>query len=209
MTELIFDQNELEGRGRFTGVIISAEVSKGRQFEPDREPRDQLVLTIRPTSYDGNDRKAYYPVSKKKESRWGAFVSALNNLGIVPRTADELVGKEFIWEMQDISVGYDRATETERIVRNVTLPIEFVGERDVSEMAGEVPPVEEVDMTEGDEADDLPTQIQQLLEKEGAMTKKEIASALGTTVIKVTKAVAQLKKDKKVTVEDGAVILEG
>jgi len=215
--EPIFKVDELEGRGRFSGVIISAEIGPGKQFDPDREPREQLNLIIRPTSYEGKDRKTFYPISKKRESRWGAFVEALNKLGVVPQNTQELVKKEFVWEMQDISVGYDRSTGTERIVRDVLLPVEYLGTRDDIDEASEgyeneYPEIEEEDMTEVTEKEtakdeDLSKKLQQVLEKEGAMTKKEIANSLGISLVKATKLVAKLKADGTVTVEDGVVTL--
>jgi len=127
----------------FTGIIREAKIQKSeRVFKDertgeDKEPKDQLVLTIEPTSFEAPEERwprSYYSISNSRRSKWAALQEALEKCGALPKESEEeLVGLEFEFERKDLEFG-KRRDGTKIVVEDAILPARFI--RDTKKKGG-------------------------------------------------------------------------
>ena len=119
---------------QYTGIVKQCRVEQPREAtftfvdkrtgeSVTRPAKPQLVMLIQPTDHatkSGNPYPEYFPLTQNIRSKLGIFVEHLQKLGLdLGKNPSALEGKEFQWEVKEVSFG---GTEPVR----VTVPVAFV-----------------------------------------------------------------------------------
>jgi hypothetical protein len=131
MADKVWDPDKLETQQvEFDAVVTAVEWTKGKVFREGQTPPDQLALTLRPTSYEGETRSAWYNYSEYGRlssgmvTKWARFLSALKECGVDLSEApheQKLVGMEFHWKQEQEEYEIEGETKIGRFLRPMRL----------------------------------------------------------------------------------------
>jgi uncharacterized membrane protein len=178
------------------GKVVTADmVNKDVNGNPAR----YLMLTIQPTSYTGDLLKKQYKVAKQKNGKWIPFVKAVNALQLQGEMPGTLVGKEFHWKNVHISTFKDESTGEDVDVTS------FVPTKLLSGGSGQ--PAQPAASTAAPKLEANAQKVLDMIRKTGGTTRAEVEKETGMTKGAVISAVGQLKENKLVREEGGALMV--
>lgn len=164
---------------------------------PTGEDAKYLVLTIRPTSYSGEDFTAQYRISDQPKGKWIHFRKALRDINFRATSEKDLMDKEFHWVRRKI--GSFTADDGNDTIVNVYLPVSILGEK---------PPEKPIEKKGEVKLTDMDKKVLDWLKENGGGSNKDIADGTGLKLPDVIKSLNKLKASGKVVLEQGVNILK-